>query len=241
MFDMSSNWGLGLWLVSTGLFTLSYNAVGRAFPFKGIVSREYRAVNVVKGSVLATLCPAGAGLAVASLVGRPWAGGVMWHTWLPVLSAVYAALDLSAMIHYRDAATTTWVHHALVQLFYLYLEWIGYSPTPAARAIVLLAGVSACEFVVNLRLAGRGMLRGPAAAWLNKLALGVYLAGAYVNLCGQAWLLWTTATGAGGGVGGGGGVSWAYMVVLLAMIGVLVDDAALIKYLWKWQPRGQDA
>lgn len=223
------SWSLGLWAVSTALFTLSYSAVGRGFPFKGAVSREYRAVNVVKGTVLAVCCPAGAAVAASALMGRPWVGGWLWDTWLPAMGAIYAATDLSAMIYNPQAAWTTQLHHTLVQVFYLYLEWLGFVPTSAARAIVLYAGVSSCEFLVNLRLAARGMLRGPATVWLNRAALWNYLVGTYINVCGQAWIFWTLPDT----------VSWSYLAVLLAMGGVFVDDIKLIHYLWHWQPRVQ--
>jgi hypothetical protein len=221
------SWSLGLWAISTGLFALSYSAVGRGFPFKGTVSREYRAVNVVKGTVLAVCCPAGAAAAVAALVGPPWAGSFFWHTWLPAMAAAYAATDLSAMIYNPQAGWTTQLHHTLVQLFYLYLESIGYAPIPAVRAIILYAGISSCEFLVNLRLAARGMLHGKATEWLNRAALWVYLGGTYINLCGQAWLFWTVP----------GTMTLAYLGVLIAMGGVFVDDVKLIRYLWRWELR----
>jgi hypothetical protein len=216
----------------TGVLTLSYSAVGKGFPFKGAVSRNYRAVNTVKGVVLAVCSPASAALGVAALLGVPYAGGEAWRTWLPAMAALYAATDLSAMIHNPSAARTTQLHHTLVQLFYLYLEWIGFAPTPAARAIVLYAGVSACEFIVNLRLAARGMLRGPASVWLNRTALWVYAVGTYLNVMGQLWLLWQ----AGWGV-----FSVAYLGTLVAMAGVFVDDVTLMRYMWRWRPRAQDA
>ena len=225
---MSNGWSLGLWAVASGLFTLSYNALGRAFPLKGIVSREYRAVNAVKGSVLAVLAPAGAVLSGMALLGRPYAGSDWWHTWLPAMAAVYAALDLSSMIHYREAAVTTWVHHILVQVFYLYLEAVGYAPTQSSRAIVLLAGISACEFVVNLRLAARGLLTGKSASWVNKVALTVYGVGSYLNLMGQGWLLYTARRS---------DLTPMYALVLLGIAGVLVDDVYLMRYLWRWQQR----
>jgi hypothetical protein len=225
-------WSLGLWMTMSGVLTLSYSAVGKAFPFKGVVSRNYRAVNTVKGVVLAVCSPASAVLGIASLLGTPYAGGDAWQTWLPVMAALYASTDLSAMIHNPSSARTTQVHHTLVQLFYLYLEWIDYAPTLAARAIVLYAGVSACEFIVNLRLAARGMLRGPASVWLNRTALWVYIIGTYLNLSGQLWLLCLSMSQS---------FSVTYLMTLIAMIGVFVDDVALMQYMWQWQPRAQDS
>jgi len=178
--------------------------------------------------VLAVLAPAGAVLSGMALLGRPYAGSDWWHTWLPAMAAVYAALDLSSMIHYREAAVTTWVHHILVQVFYLYLEAVGYAPTQSSRAIVLLAGISACEFVVNLRLAARGLLTGKSASWVNKVALAVYGVGSYLNLMGQGWLLYTARRS---------DLTPMYALVLLGIAGVLVDDVYLMRYLWRWQQR----
>lgn len=225
-------WSMGLWALSTGLFTLSYHAIGRAFPFKGTVSREYRAVNTVKGVVLAVCSPAAAGAAVASIMGRPWAGNVLWYRWLPVMAATYAATDMSAMLYNPQAKMTTQLHHTMVQLFYLYLEWSGYAPIAPVRAVVLYAGISACEFLVNMRLAARGMLRGTSAIWLNRAAMWVYLTGTYLNLCGQAWLLWNAQ---------GAPAHWAaYALVVPAMGLVFLDDVVLIRYLWEWRPQDRD-
>lgn len=228
------SWSLGLWAVSTTLFVLSYNAVGRAFPYKDsstrqtelAVTREYRAVNVVKGVVLAVCCPAGAVVAASALYGPPYAGGWLWNTWLPAMGALYAATDLSAIFYNPQASWTTQLHHTLVQVFYLYLEWLGFAPTSTARAIVLYAGISSCEFLVNLRLAARRMLRGQASVWLNRAALWNYLIGTYINVCGQIWLFWTLPNT----------TSLSYCGVLLAMAGVFADDLRLIDYLWRWSP-----
>ena len=233
MFDLLPNYSVFFWIASTGVLTATYPIVARTFPFRATITRDYKAVNVIKGSTLAIMAPAGATLALISLADmqEEWVRDI-WTAWLPVMSAVYAALDLSAMIYYRDCAKTTLVHHTLVQLFYLYLEWVHYEYTLAARAIVLYAGVSSCEFIVNMRLALRGSIVGPAAMQLNRKTLRVYLAGTYINFVGQGYLVWMAGSEKG----------WAafpveYWIVALAMCGVFLDDLYLIQYLWKWKPR----
>jgi hypothetical protein len=233
MFDLLPNYSVFFWIASTGVLTTTYPIVARTFPFRATVSRDYKAVNVIKGSTLAMMAPAGASLALISLADmqEDWVRNI-WAAWLPVMSAVYAALDLSAVIYYRDCAQTTLVHHTLVQLFYLYLEWVQYEYSLAARAIVLYAGVSSCEFIVNVRLALRGSILGPAAIQLNRKTLRVYLVGTYVNFVGQGYLVWMA-----GSENGWAAFPVEYWIVALAMCGVFLDDLYLILYLWKWKPR----
>lgn len=233
MYSGTPSFSLLFWMASTGVLTITYPIVARTFPFRATISRDYKAVNVVKGSVLALMTPAAATLAVVSLGDskEEWVAG-LWQGWLPAMAAIYAALDLSALVFYPSSAITTRVHHALVQLFYLYLEWINFEYSLAARAIVLYAGVSTCEFIVNLRLALRGAIIGPAAVQLNRKTLRVYLVGTYINLVGQVYLVWNAVA-----TGGWGVVPLEYWLVAAAMAGVFVDDVYLILYLWRWRPQ----
>lgn len=230
------SFSLLFWVASTGVLTTTYPIVARSFPFRATVGRDYKAVNVIKGSTLAIMTPAASMLAIASMANSDatWLARV-WAEWLPIMASVYAALDLSATIYFPNCATTTLIHHILVQAFYLYLEWVQYEYTLASRAIVLYAGISTCEYIVNIRLALRGSIQGPAAIRLNRKTLRVYMAGTYLNCVGQCYLVWT----AGESQAGIQSIPPEYWVVALAMAGVFVDDLFLIQYLWKWKPRSQ--
>ena len=227
------SFSLLFWAASTGVLTTTYPIVARTFPFRATIGRDYKAVNVVKGSTLAIMAPVGAVLATVSLANSTdeWSMGI-WTGWLPIMAAVYASLDLSAMIYFPSCAATTLIHHTLVQAFYLYLEWVNFEYALTSRAIVLYAGVSACEYIVNIRLALRGSIQGPAAIRLNRKTLRVYMAGTYLNCVGQCYLVWTA-----GSQLGSVGIPPEYWVVALAMAGVFLDDVYLIQYLWKWKPR----
>lgn len=224
------------WAASTGVLITTYPIVARTFPFRATIGRDYKAVNVIKGSTLAVMAPAGAVLAMTSIANTEdeWLMAI-WTGWLPIMAAVYAALDLSGMIYFPSCAATTLIHHTLVQVFYFYLEWVHYEYALTSRAIVLYAGISSCEYIVNIRLALRGSIQGPAAIQLNRKTLQVYMVGTYLNCVGQCYLVWTVAASQAGIQS----IPLQHWVVALAMAGVFLDDLCLIQYLWKWKPRSQ--
>uniref|UniRef100_A0A7S1R3X8 TLC domain-containing protein n=1 Tax=Neobodo designis TaxID=312471 RepID=A0A7S1R3X8_NEODS len=180
--------------------------------------KMYTVSNLIKAGVLAAIAPLG----LAAL----WQG-VMYDEWntqtFRNLGCIYAIPDFVSMIAVRRMSKSTYVHHAVVVIFWFISLWIDFSERNIFRAVVVYAIFTTHGYMVYSLLATRFLGVAPRTArWLSLVALF-----SYGGFCAANWI-WQVAyiheliaTNN----------HWTIYVYLFVISFVVYDDFQLCKWL----------
>ena len=136
------------------------------------------------------------------------------------IGGVYAATDLSAMFYNTKCHTSTWIHHIIVQMLYLYCYFNNYDmETTLCKPICVYCCFSSMSYIVNYRLAIR-YNNHRYEQIINDVSLVIYFVTCAINWYCQLCYIQTH------------NISFyeklIYVVVLLFIIN---DDIYLMRYL----------
>ena len=181
----------------------------------GVLTPRYRAVNIVKSFVL-LLCSVPCLYIMFDIVYFGTLPVEMTH----VAGAIYASLDMSALIYNPYNHISTNVHHVAVQAMYYYCLYHNWDSNTLSKPIVVYASFSAWAYLVNGRLAIRQIkMNSLLRTVIALVALTVYSLCCLSNWSFQVYLLLNN--------------SYDYTVVYISCLGFIIyDDLKLLRYLY---------
>ena len=207
-----------------GLLTVAnimlYNVIEKSSFLKtpgvgGVLTPKYRAVNIAKSFVL-LLCSVPCLYIMSDIVYLKTVPVEMTH----VAGAIYASLDMSALIYNPYNHISTNVHHVVVQIMYYYCLYHNWDSDTLSKPIVVYASFSAWAYLVNGRLAIRQMkMNSFLRTAIALVALTVYSLCCLSNWSFQTYLLLNN--------------SYDYTLLYVTCLGFIVyDDLKLLRYLY---------
>ena len=181
-----------------------------------IVSDRYIIVNKTKSYILGALTPLAYYYAMIFLYNFDSHNKII----LDFIGGVYAATDLSAMFYNRQCHMSTWIHHIIVQLLYLYCYLNNYDmETSLCKPICVYCCFSSMAYIVNYRVAIR-YSNHRYEQIINDISFVIYFVTCAINWYCQLCYIQTH------------NISFyekiIYVVVLLLIIN---DDIYLMRYL----------
>ena len=182
---------------------------------KGVLTPKYRAVNIAKSFVL-LLCSVPCVYVMFDIVYLGTVPVEMTH----IAGAIYASLDMSALIYNPYNHISTNVHHVVVQIMYYYCLYHNWDSSTLSKPIVVYASFSAWAYLVNGRLAIRQIkMNSLLRTMIALVALVVYTLCCLSNWSFQIYLLLNN--------------SYDYTVLYITCLSFIIyDDIKLLQYLY---------
>lgn len=225
-----------LYLIFTPLFVISFNkfdyfldlisnkkyvsetTLSKINDEKDILTRKYRIVNLSKSFLLCIMCYRTL-LLLKNVIFFP--ENVDYNT-IELFSALYASIDMAALIYNTKNHPSTNIHHITVQFLYFYIVFYDFKMINLVRPIVAYACYSVFAYLVNGRLAIR-KLDFKCENSINDVSLGIYFSTSILNWITQGYLLFFATPE----------LPFLYtkMIYSFLVFVIVSDDIFLMKYL----------
>lgn len=144
---------------------------------------------------------------------------------ISIVSALYAATDMSSLMYFSNHHVSTIIHHVSVQVFYYYCLYQNFYIYSLASPIILYACFSTLSYLVNYRLSIR-FLNYPNENLINTISLLIYSVCSLINWTVQLYYiihfyqLYLDHT--------------SFKFIYICIVGLIInDDIFLIKYLYR--------
>jgi len=184
-----------------------------------ILTIKYRIVNFVKSALLGILCVPTFYL-INNVIFYP--DNVNYYQ-VSIFAALYASIDMAALIYNSNNHISTNVHHITVQLFYFYILYYDFAMINLVRPIVTYACYSLFAYLVNGRLSIR-KLDFKYEDKINDLSLIVYINTSISNWIAQVYLIFFATPELP--------FFYTKMLYTLLVFVIISDDIFLMKYLY---------
>ena len=180
--------------------------------------KMYTVSHLIKAGVLAAIAPLG--------LAAFW-DGVMYDEWntqtFRSLGCIYAIPDFVSMLVVRRMTKSTYVHHAVVVMFWVISLWVDFTQRNIFRAVVVYAVFTTHGYMVYTLLATRFLGVTPRMArCLSTIALSSYGGFCVANWVWQVAYIRDLITTSN---------HWSIYVYLFAISFVVYDDMLLCKWL----------
>ena len=193
-----------------------YNNPGSNTKLNNIVSDRYVIVNKTKSYILGALTPLAYYYAMIFLYNFDSHNKII----LDFIGGVYAATDLSAMFYNRQCHMSTWIHHIIVQLLYLYCYLNNYDmETSLCKPICVYCCFSSMAYIVNYRVAIR-YSNHRYEQIINDLSFVIYFVTCAINWYCQLGYLYSHNTN-----------SYEKIIYVGVLLLIINDDIYLMRYL----------
>jgi hypothetical protein len=190
-----------------------------------ILTVKYRIVNLVKSSLLGFLC-----IPTFFLLNKVlfYPESVNYYQ-VNIFAALYASVDMAALIYNRKNHISTNIHHITVQVFYFYILYYDFAMINLVRPIITYACYSLFAYLVNGRLSIR-KLDLKYENEINDLSLVVYINTSVSNWIAQLYLIFFDTPE----------LPFFYTKMLYSILVFIIvsDDIFLMKYLYNYKRYG---
>ena len=225
------------YLIFTPLFVITFNQTEKLIDYvtsgnsyftestitafnteKDILTKKYRIVNLAK-SLLLGLMSFNSFIILINVIFFP---GDVDYLLIEVFAALYASIDMAALLYNTKNHPSTNIHHVTVQFFYFYIAYYDFAMINLVRPIVAYACYSVFAYLVNGRLSIRN-LGFNYEKEVNDLSLLIYANTSFLNWITQFYLIFFATPE----------LPFFYTkIVYLFLVFVIVnDDIFLMKYL----------
>jgi len=190
-----------------------------------ILTVKYRIVNLVKSALLGFMCVPTFFL-VNNVLFYP--ESINYYQ-VSIFAALYASVDMAALIYNRKNHISTNIHHITVQMFYFYILYYDFAMIYLVRPIITYACFSLFAYLVNGRLSIR-KLDLKYENEINDLSLIVYINTSISNWIAQLYLIFFDTPE----------LPFFYTKMLYSMLVLVIvsDDIFLMKYLYNYKRLG---
>lgn len=190
-----------------------------------ILTVKYRIVNLVKSALLGVLC-----IPTFFLLNNVlfYPENVNYYQ-VSIFAALYASVDMAALIYNRKNHISTNIHHITVQVFYFYILYYDFAMINLVRPIITYACFSLFAYLVNGRLSIR-KLDLKYENEINDLSLIVYINTSVSNWIAQLYLIFFDTPE----------LPFFYIKMLYSILVLVIvsDDIFLMKYLYNYKRLG---
>ena len=198
------------------------NLVKKFMDETDILTVKYRIVNLVKSALLGVLC-----IPTFFLLNNVlfYPENVNYYQ-VSIFAALYASVDMAALIYNRKNHISTNIHHITVQVFYFYILYYDFAMINLVRPIITYACFSLFAYLVNGRLSIR-KLDLKYENEINDLSLIVYINTSVSNWIAQLYLIFFDTPE----------LPFFYTKMLYSMLVLVIvsDDIFLMKYLYNYK------
>ena len=188
----------------------------------GILTRKYRVVNVTKSGLLGLLTIPTADLLYKVIF---YPENVNYYQ-VSLFAALYAGIDMAALIYNSKNHISTNIHHTVVQILYFYIYYYDFAMINLVRPIVTYACFSVFSYFLNGRLSIRN-LNMKYENGINDLSLIIYINTSIFNWIAQIYLVFIDTLE----------MPFLYVKLLYTILVLIIvsDDIFLMKYLYHYR------
>lgn len=233
------------YLIFTPLFVITFNQTEKLIDYissensylsestitafnteKDILTKKYRIVNLAK-SLLLSLMSFNSFILLINVIFFP---GDVDYLLIEVFAALYASIDMAALLYNTKNHPSTNIHHVTVQFLYFYIAYYDFAMINLVRPIVAYACYSVFAYLVNGRLSIRN-LGFNYEKEVNDLSLLIYANTSFLNWITQCYLIFFATPE----------LSFFYtkMVYLFLVFVIVSDDIFLMKYLYNYRIKNE--
>ena len=189
---------------------------------EGILTRKYRVVNVAKSGLLGLLTIPTVDL-LYKVIFNP---ETVNYYQVSLFAALYAGIDMAALIYNSKNHISTNIHHTVVQILYFYIYYYDFAMINLVRPIVTYACFSVFAYLVNGRLSIRN-LNMKYESGINDLSLIIYINTSIFNWIAQIYLVFLDTPE----------MPFLYIKMLYTILVLIIvsDDIFLMKYLYYYR------